>query len=102
LATTIWENDGQSDAIVKGDIIMNAELYQFVDAMEDQDTDSNRDIADSESVLVHELGHLIGLDHVSLEKDSLSVMHAQTQIGHQISFRDLSPADMANIRTLYP
>lgn len=102
LATTVWENDGASDSIVKGDIIMNTEIYKFVDALEPSQDNRVKDLADAESVLLHELGHLLGLDHVAIEADSLSVMHAQTSIGPDVTFRILSEQDTANIRTLYP
>ena len=102
LATTVWENDGSSDKIVKGDIVMNGEIYQFVDTLEPSQTIAAKDIADAESVLLHEMGHLIGLDHVAVDVDALSVMHAQTTIGPDVAFRDLSDRDAGNIRSLYP
>lgn len=103
LATTIWENDGSSDQIIKGDIILNAENYKFVDANAPElSTSSDDAIVDAESVLLHEMGHLLGLDHVEDENDPHSVMHAKTFIGPSFTFRVLSEGDKTNIRTIYP
>lgn len=103
LATTVWENDGASDRIVKGDIILNAENYLFVDANQKLGAEVEAaSIVDAESVLLHEFGHLIGLDHVEVTSDPESVMHAKTYIGPQMTSRILSNLDRENIRTLYP
>jgi predicted Zn-dependent protease len=59
------------------------------------------DIVDAETVLVHEFGHLLGLDHVEVEADPESVMHAKTYIGPNMSFRSLSDGDVNNIRQVY-
>lgn len=102
LATTVWENEGSSDRIVKGDIILNTENYLFVDALKTSgfEVDPNK-IVDAESVLLHEFGHLIGLDHVDTDIDPESVMHAKTYIGPMMSSRALSELDRENISTLY-
>lgn len=103
LATTVWENDGKSDAIVKGDIILNAEKYNFVDSLAPEFSRSfEASIVDAETVLAHEFGHLIGLDHIEFEDDPYSVMHARTLIGPALSSREPSESDISNIRTLYP
>ncbi len=103
LATTVWENDGSSDRIIKGDVILNLESYSFVDSKLPLKADENQDsIVDAESVLVHEFGHLIGLDHVEVELDPDSVMHAKTYIGPLMTSRILSDLDQEHIQTLYP
>lgn len=102
LATTVWENANGSDRIIKGDVILNAETYHFCDAMDvSRNLGENLDIVDSETVLIHEFGHLLGLDHVDVEDDPESVMHAKTYIGPNISFRSLSNGDINNIRKVY-
>ena len=102
LATTIWENSGSSDEIVKGDIIMNAEIYNFQDAAEaSYASDDAYSIVDSETVLLHEFGHLLGLDHVSADDDDESVMNPKTFIGPQMHVRELSAEDEVNIQDLY-
>ena len=103
LATTVWENATDSDRIVKADVILNAETYTFLDSLNTipKSVDENR-IVDAETVLLHEFGHLLGLDHISEDADSDSIMHAKTFIGPNLSFRNPSSGDIAHIRQLYP
>jgi hypothetical protein len=102
LATTVWENANGSDRIIKGDVILNGETYHFCDAMDvTRNIGEILDIVDAETVLVHEFGHLLGLDHVDVEDDPESVMHAKTYIGPNMSFRSLSDGDVHNIRQVY-
>lgn len=102
LATTIWENASGSDRIVKGDVILNAENYSFCDAMNySSNTAPAHEIVDAQTVLLHEFGHLLGLDHVDVDADPDSIMHAKTYIGPHMSFRSLSDGDVVNIRKVY-
>lgn len=103
LATTVWENANNSEQIVRGDVILNAQTYDFVDAMKDipHDIDENR-VVDAETVILHEFGHLLGLDHIDEEADADSIMHAKTFIGPNLSFRSLSDGDVSHINQLYP
>ncbi len=102
LATTVWENASGSDRIVKGDVILNGETYEFCDANESHAGQiADQEIVDAETVLLHEFGHLLGLDHVEVGTDSDSIMHAKTFIGPNMSFRELSDGDIGNIRQLY-
>ncbi len=102
LATTVWENASGSDRIIKGDVILNGETYHFCDAMDvSRNLGQDLDIVDAETVLLHEFGHLLGLDHVEIEVDPDSVMHAKTYIGPNMSFRSLSDGDIENIRQVY-
>ena len=103
LATTVWENANNSQQIVRGDVILNSQTYDFVDAMAEisHDIDENR-VVDAETVLLHEFGHLLGLDHIDEEIDADSIMHAKTFVGPNLSFRNLSDSDSSHIRQLYP
>lgn len=102
LATTIWENASDSEAIVKGDVILNAQTYVFLDANAriPKSVDEDR-VVDAETVLLHEFGHLLGLDHISEESDPDSIMHAKTFIGPNMTFREPSQGDIDNIQGLY-
>lgn len=103
LATTIWENASDSDRIVSGDVILNAQTYIFRNALKTipKDVDEAR-VVDAETVLLHEFGHLLGLDHIAETADADSIMHAKTFIGPGLSFRSLSEGDTNHIRSLYP
>jgi hypothetical protein len=103
LATTVWENANDSDRIVRGDVILNAQTYTFLNALNKipKGVDEGR-VVDAETVLLHEFGHLLGLDHIGEEEDSDSIMHAKTFIGPGLSFRSLSDGDTQHIRQLYP
>ncbi|SME87905.1 matrixin family metalloprotease [Pseudobacteriovorax antillogorgiicola] len=106
LATTVWENAAGSDEIVKGDIILNAEIYAYQDSTvvpdEDDEVESTSYVVDTETVLLHEFGHLLGLDHVTVDEDENSVMHPKTFIGLYMHSRELSEGDAFNIQELYP
>lgn len=103
LATTIWENANDSDRIVRGDVILNAQTYTFLNSLNKipKTVDEAR-VVDAETVLLHEFGHLLGLDHVAESADEDSIMHAKTFIGPGLSFRSLSDGDSNHIRSLYP
>jgi hypothetical protein len=100
IATTIWENEGDSDGyIVRGDVILNAENYHFVDATaEEQEYDETRYFVDTQTVVLHEFGHLLGLGH--LDNDS-SVMNPYTTIGLGSTRRVLGEVDVTNIQSIY-
>ena len=101
LATTIWENDPQEPArIVKGDIRYNAEFYIFGDALKDF-SEGKRTIVDMESLALHEVGHLLGLAHVSEREDRYSVMNPSLFIGEGMMTRRLSEGDVDRIRAVY-
>ncbi|RZA26529.1 MAG: matrixin family metalloprotease [Proteobacteria bacterium] len=103
LATTVWENANNSEQIVRGDVILNAQTYDFVDAMGNLPRNIDEDrVVDAETVILHEFGHLLGLDHIDEDADSNSIMHAKTFIGPNLSFRTLSDGDTNHIRKLYP
>lgn len=103
LATTVWENSpSNANAVVKGDVRFNAQSFKFVDTLADRpDSTSTLDAVDIQSVMLHEIGHLIGLDHVAYDEDPDSVMHAQTPIGYGFAFRELSEKDKDRAASIY-
>jgi hypothetical protein len=85
----------QSGAITHADILFNFKNYSYTDI-------SNRDFSnniDYQSVLTHELGHFLGLNHISTEEDGQSIMNPTLKKGD--SKRTLSTGDLNRIRTLY-
>ncbi len=101
LATTIWENSPSNDEeIVKGDIILNAEKYILQDAtLEPLEGGRSAEVVDTETVLVHEMGHLLGLNHWDVDEDS--VMNTYTAIGVGETKRALGGIDGENIQAIY-
>lgn len=94
LATTISMVKGPN--IVEADILFNFGQYAFDDY--DSHPFSNNYL-DFESVLTHELGHLLGLSHVEFEQDPFSIMNPT--INKATKKRDLSFDDISKIQTLY-
>ncbi|MEN8149688.1 MAG: matrixin family metalloprotease, partial [Planctomycetota bacterium] len=82
----------QNGILTDVDIILNDDV--------DWDTSEvGRDfVADVQAVLTHEIGHMIGLDHVPL---GTSTMFPELPLG-AIRTRSLEPDDVAAITALYP
>ena len=101
LATTIWNNSGNSYlSIESADIRYNQELYFIADALRTGPID-DREIVDMQSLATHELGHWLGLAHMSEEFDSLSIMNPSIMIGEGLSNRSLSVGDVQRIQKIY-
>jgi len=75
--------------IVRGDIHLNEEVFLFA-------TNGDLNSYDYESVLLHEMGHFLGLPHNDNQE---SVMYRRMWAGEQKRF--LSEFDITNIRRLY-
>lgn len=102
IATTIWNNARDRDVILSGDIRYNGEHFVLGDATDEAVTaDGDREVVDMESLALHELGHLLGLGHVSDEVDRYSVMNPQLFIGHGMTSRRLSKGDIVRIQRIY-
>jgi predicted Zn-dependent protease len=84
----IASTDGLFDRIERAAVCLNATLPWRIDIPR-----SDEKHPELTYVLLHELGHVIGLDHTSTDG---SIM------GFQYKPRPLSPVDVANVRVLYP
>lgn len=86
----------QTGRIIHADILFNFKNYRFGDVTLNP-TDQN--LIDYESVLTHELGHFLGLNHIEIADDPLSIMNPTIRKGQ--AKRYLSPNDVARTRSLY-
>jgi len=101
LATTIWNNANNNYAAIDGaDIRYNQEVYFISDALKDHPIDQ-REIVDMQSLATHELGHLLGLAHISESYDSSSIMNPSIMIGEGLANRSLSVGDIERMHKIY-
>lgn len=102
LATTIWNaiSKSQINYITSSDIRFNIEYYLIGDSLFLKSRD-NKDVVDMQSLALHELGHLLGLAHVSPDQDSYSIMNPTLFIGEGLTSRKLSLGDIQRIQQIY-
>jgi hypothetical protein len=101
LATTIWNNNARDSSIIStADIRYNSQHYIIGDSLTLR-SESSREVVDMESLALHELGHLLGLAHVSDQIDSFSIMNASLFIGEGLSSRRISRGDILRIQQIY-
>lgn len=82
--------------VVHADILFNFKNYKFGDVIS---TPTDSSLVDYESVLIHELGHFIGLGHIDVNSDPISIMNPT--IKRSQTKRSFSPNDLSRIKTLY-
>jgi len=92
IALTTNTYDSSNGEIVDADIEMNGVYFTF------STPESSYTITDIQNTLVHEVGHVVGLDHSS---DSNASMFATAQQGETIK-RDLSQDDTDGMSFIYP
>ena len=99
LGTTIWINNQDGSGITHADIRLNGQVYAFgdTDTMEEED----KPIVDLVTLALHEMGHLLGLSHVSEEEDPYSIMNPTMFIGRGMHARILSEGDIKRIQSIY-
>lgn len=62
--------------------------------------DPTREVVELQSVLTHELGHLLGLDHTEAEGDALTM--SSNWFNHELFPQTLGLGDILGVRALYP
>lgn len=87
----------QNGKIIHADVLFNFQNYSFGDVTNGDPDVFNK--IDFESVLVHELGHFLGLNHITAEEDPNSIM--LPKISRGTAKRTLSTGDVSRIRALY-
>lgn len=107
LATTIWNNSpGDAAAIDTADIRFNVQDYVLGDSLRIkgqyvESTGQYMDPVDMQTLALHELGHLLGLTHVSSDNDPVSIMNPYVYIGDGLTNRHLSEGDIERIQKIY-
>jgi hypothetical protein len=84
----------QNDTLTEADILFNPNVTFTTTAHSDAELRA-ADLVDVEAVTVHELGHVLGLNHSGVES---AAMWAFQSLGQ----RALDPDDVAAAQTLYP
>ncbi len=95
LAITVWNGNGGT--LTEADIRFNRDSYIFGDATSDgnlYEDESEKTIVDMRSVLLHELGHVLGLGHTPEEEDS--IMYPNMNIGPDSS----NPSYQSGVTTI--
>lgn len=100
LATTIWNNQSDYTTIAKADIRFNQQHYVIGNSLYVEPED-DRQVVDMQSLALHELGHFLGLAHVDVEVDALSIMNPSLFIGEGLTSRRLSRSDIERIQLIY-
>lgn len=101
LATTIWDNEPDDGQYIRtSDLRFNGQFYKIGDAFTLQTTDA-REVVDMTTLALHELGHHLGLAHISATIDPNSIMTASLYIGEGLANRHLSEGDVERIQKIY-
>ena len=102
---TKWVYTSEDNNVAKTTVTFDADTGEILDAdIEINQANNNLTVSDEvieydlQSILTHEIGHLIGLDH---SPDSDATMYASYEPG-TVDQRSLSPDDMEAVCAAYP
>ncbi|MBP9708368.1 MAG: matrixin family metalloprotease [Oligoflexales bacterium] len=102
LATAIWNYTSSAGSTIDtADIRFNDENYVIADSLTAR-TQGEREVVDMQTLALHELGHLLGLSHISdAEIDPGSIMAPRLLIGEGLTKRRLTKGDILRIQQVY-
>lgn len=108
IATTYYATDCTTGDLAYSDMALDTHSYRFQRSITLEELNrmmaglyEDREPIDSETVILHELGHLLGLDHIDENEFPDSVMIPYVDTGILYSKRTLSDLDIENIQSLY-
>ena len=98
--TTLREQEAIDSPLIESDIFLNAEYNDLVDALTEPQNNDKPSV-DLISLVLHDLGHSIGLGHVSKDDDYDSVMSPTMETDSDIVNREPSENDILNARIAF-
>lgn len=98
LALTFTHFAVETGEILDADILLNAAQFEFVDTTQLSACDRRSNVFDLENTMVHEIGHLIGFDHVQIEEATMFPSAEACEVDK----RDLAADDISAICSVYP
>ena len=111
IANALVYDDCAGENIIAGDIFLNTQTYYFIDAQKmpnrpnkEKPLKNGRRFVDAATTLTHEIGHVLGLDHIPVERCPDCMMNPTVEIdrgGDYRPKRELSQADIDDISELY-
>jgi len=99
LALTTRTFDGSSGEMLDADVVFNGQVFQF--ALLADAAGQSSTVQDIEGAMIHEAGHILGLDDLTDPRDQDSVMFAKRQVGEQRK-RALAQDDVNGLCAIYP
>ena len=98
LAITLTSFSLDTGEIFDADIVLNAAVFSFANIEDPSTCVSSLEVFDLQNVLVHEIGHFIGFDHV----DDAEATMFESALPCETLKRDLAAVDLDGVCSVYP
>ena len=99
IGITLTRYSPDTGELIDTDIVFNAVDFEFEDLQDNTACRGNRKVHDLRNTLVHEIGHVVGFDHVAT--DAEATMHPSAE-PCETKKRDLSQDDIDAVCDVYP